>query len=112
MTRDARERLKGASTNTASARLPPEGLRSNSKKPSAPWWRVLGPGIVSGASDNDPTTVASLAVIGSTTVYGLSWLVLLIIPIIVIPKSASLTPAAPQSRCLKRSCWQRKSSKD
>jgi hypothetical protein len=70
MTRDARERLKGASANAASARLPPKGMHSNSKKLPAPWWKVLGPGIVSGASDNDPTTVASLAVIGSTTVYG------------------------------------------
>ena len=89
MTRDARERLKGASTNTASACLPPKGLRSNSKKPPTRWWKVLGPGIVSGASDNDPTTVASLAVIGSTTVYGLSWLVLLIIPMLAVVQAIS-----------------------
>ncbi len=31
----------------------------------------FGAGIVAGASDNDPTTVATLAVIGSTTVYEL-----------------------------------------
>jgi len=46
------------------------------------WWRLLGPGIISGASDNDPTTVATLAVIGSTTVYALGWLVLLVIPML------------------------------
>ena len=34
--------------------------------------QALGPGLIAGASDNDPTTVASLAVIGSTTAYGLS----------------------------------------
>jgi Mn2+/Fe2+ NRAMP family transporter len=49
-----------------------------------PFWHYLGPGIVSGASDNDPTTVASLAVIGSTTVYGLGWLVILIIPMLAV----------------------------
>src|ERR1017187_3278680 len=49
MTRDARERFKDASTNAASARLPPKGLRSNSKKLPVPWWKVLGPGTVSGA---------------------------------------------------------------
>ena len=59
------------------------------KKTRKPWWKVLGPGIVSGASDNDPTTVASLAVIGSTTVYGLSWLVLLVIPMLSVVQAIS-----------------------
>ena len=31
----------------------------------------FGAGLVAGASDNDPTTVATLAVIGSTTIYEL-----------------------------------------
>ncbi len=89
MATDARERLKGATTKAASSGLPLKGLRSNSHKPPAPWWKVFGPGIVSGASDNDPTTVASLAVIGSTTVYGLSWLVLLIIPMLAVVQAIS-----------------------
>jgi len=89
MARDAQERLKGAATNAASGRLPLKGLRSNRQKLPAPWWKVFGPGIVSGASDNDPTTVASLAVIGSTTVYGLSWLVLLIIPMLAVVQAIS-----------------------
>ena len=53
------------------------------------WWRLLGPGIISGASDNDPTTVATLAVIGSTTVYGLGWLVVLIIPMLAAIQAIS-----------------------
>jgi Mn2+/Fe2+ NRAMP family transporter len=61
---------------------------SSHQKPK-PWWKVLGPGIVSGASDNDPTTVASLAVIGSTTTYGLSWLVLLVIPMLSVVQAIS-----------------------
>jgi Mn2+/Fe2+ NRAMP family transporter len=44
----------------------------------------FGAGIVAGASDNDPTTVATLAVIGSTTVYQLGWLTLLIIPMLAV----------------------------
>ena len=44
----------------------------------------LGPGIVSGASDNDPTTVATLAIVGASTVYGLAWLVLLVIPMLAV----------------------------
>jgi len=61
----------------------------NDKKQSKSWLKVLGPGIVSGASDNDPTTVASLAVIGSTTTYGLSWLVLLVIPMLSVVQAIS-----------------------
>ncbi len=49
----------------------------------------LGAGIVSGASDNDPTTVATLAVIGATTVYRLAWLVLLVIPMLVVVQAIS-----------------------
>ncbi|MBV9403579.1 MAG: divalent metal cation transporter, partial [Candidatus Eremiobacteraeota bacterium] len=59
------------------------------KKRRLPFWRFIGPGIISGASDNDPTTVASLAVIGSTTVYGLGWLVLLVIPMLAVVQMVS-----------------------
>src|SRR5579875_3739410 len=44
--------------------------------------RALGPGLISGASDNDPTTVATMSVLGATTVYGLSWLTILILPML------------------------------
>jgi Mn2+/Fe2+ NRAMP family transporter len=40
--------------------------------------KSLGPGLISGASDNDPTTVATLAVIGAATVYRLSWLIIVV----------------------------------
>jgi Mn2+/Fe2+ NRAMP family transporter len=45
---------------------------------------TLGPGIVSAASDNDPTTVATLSIIGATTLYGLEWLVVLVVPMLAI----------------------------
>jgi Mn2+/Fe2+ NRAMP family transporter len=45
---------------------------------------ALGPGLVSGAADADPTTIATLAVIGAGTVYRLAWLVLLLLPMIVV----------------------------
>ncbi len=44
----------------------------------------FGAGIVAGVSDNDPTTVATLAVIGSTTTYELGWLTLAIIPMLAV----------------------------
>lgn len=57
-------------------------------------FQSIGPGIISAASDNDPTTVATLAVIGSTTIYGLSWLVLLIIPMLVVVQTISASVGA------------------
>jgi Mn2+/Fe2+ NRAMP family transporter len=45
---------------------------------------LFAAGIVAGASDNDPTTVATLAVIGSTTTYELGWLTLLVIPMLAV----------------------------
>jgi Mn2+/Fe2+ NRAMP family transporter len=61
--------------------------RKPARKP--PPMLSFGAGIVAGASDNDPTTVATLAVIGSTTAYELSWLTLLIIPMLAIVQSVA-----------------------
>jgi len=40
-------------------------------------------GMIAAASDNDPTTVATLAVVGASTGYRLAWLVLLLLPMLV-----------------------------
>jgi Mn2+/Fe2+ NRAMP family transporter len=45
---------------------------------------LFGPGFVAGSSNNDPTTVASLAVVGASTGYSLAWLVLLILPMLAV----------------------------
>ena len=42
------------------------------------------PGVLAGAADADPTTVAAIAVVGASTVYGLSWLVLLVFPLLAV----------------------------
>lgn len=46
--------------------------------------RTLGPGLVAGAADIDPTTVATMAVIGATTIYALSWLAWLLFPMLTV----------------------------
>jgi Mn2+/Fe2+ NRAMP family transporter len=65
----------------------PRGGRTPRSKP--PPAQKFGAGIVAGASDNDPTTVATLAVIGSTTVYELCWLTLLIIPMLAVVQAVA-----------------------
>lgn len=49
--------------------------------------RAIGPGVIAGASDADPTTVATIAVIGAGTIYGLGWLTLLLFPLIAVVQS-------------------------
>jgi Mn2+/Fe2+ NRAMP family transporter len=44
--------------------------------------RAIGPEMVSGASDNDPTNVGTAAVVGAQTVYGLSWVAVLVAPLL------------------------------
>src|SRR5256885_1182516 len=44
--------------------------------------RQLGPGLLAGAADNDPTTVATMAVAGATTGFALSGLTLLVLPML------------------------------
>ncbi|HEY0517388.1 MAG TPA: divalent metal cation transporter [Solirubrobacteraceae bacterium] len=62
--------------------------------------RTLGPGIVAGASDNDPTTVATVAVVGSTTAYALGWLALLIFPMLAIVQAIAARVGAVTRRGL------------
>jgi Mn2+/Fe2+ NRAMP family transporter len=69
------------------------------KKPPT-LWRELGPGIISGASDNDPTTVATLAVVGASTVYGLTWLVVLVIPMLAIVQTIAARVGAVSKKGL------------
>jgi len=57
--------------------------------PSLAALRGMGSGLIAGAADTDPTTVASLAVVGATTTYGLAWLVILIIPMLSIVQVVS-----------------------
>ncbi len=64
--------------------------------------KALGPGIISGASDNDPTTVASVSVIGSTTVYRLSWLLILLYPMLTTVQIISARIGTVTKRGLQR----------
>ncbi len=72
----SKRRPAGRQPNRVGAAPPRPGLRAA--------LRALGPGLVAGASDTDPTTVAAVAVIGATTVFGLAWLALLMAPALIV----------------------------
>jgi Mn2+/Fe2+ NRAMP family transporter len=46
--------------------------------------RGIGPELVAGASDNDPTNVGTAAVVGAQTMYQLSWVALLVAPLLAV----------------------------
>lgn len=48
-----------------------------------PWWKTLGPGLVTGASDNDPAGIGTYSVIGAQFGYSLLWTVLLSLPLMI-----------------------------
>jgi Mn2+/Fe2+ NRAMP family transporter len=57
-------------------------------------------GLVSAASDNDPTTVATLAVAGAATVYRVGWLVVLIVPMFAVMQALATRVASVTHRDL------------
>ncbi len=46
--------------------------------------RGIGPEVIAGASDNDPTNVGTAAVVGAQTGYRLSWVALLVAPLLAV----------------------------
>ena len=52
-------------------------------------WRGLGPGLITGASDNDPSGITTYSVAGATTGYGLLWMAVFTMPLLVAVQSMS-----------------------
>ena len=47
------------------------------------WWRKLGPGLITGAADDDPSGIATYTQAGAQFGYGLGWTLLLTFPLMV-----------------------------
>src|SRR6202044_2288651 len=54
--------------------------------PAAPLRRLRAwvPGVIAGAADADPTTVVAITIVGAATGFGLSWLVVLLFPLLAV----------------------------
>lgn len=48
-----------------------------------PWWRFVGPGLITGAADDDPSGIATYTNAGAQLGYGIGWTVLLTFPLMV-----------------------------
>lgn len=83
--------MRGTDSPVAPAHQP-VGFHVGNNPGSVGWrdyLRMLGPGVVGGASDTDPTTVATMVIIGADTMYGLAWMALLLLPVIAIIQAIS-----------------------
>src|SRR5664279_6106182 len=62
-----------------------------SKKPKRelPWWRTLGPGLITGAADDDPSGIATYSQGGAQFGYDVAWTVLITYPLMVAIQLAS-----------------------
>lgn len=68
---------------------------------------ALVSGLVSAAADNDPTTVGTIAVAGALTVFGLEWVLLLIIPMLVVVQMLATRLAGASHRGLQSAARKR-----
>ena len=76
------ENTRRAAVSASEPRSTPSGRAATGRSRRITRW--IGPGLVAGASDLDPTTVAAIAVIGATTIFGLGWLTLLLFPLLAV----------------------------
>jgi Mn2+/Fe2+ NRAMP family transporter len=72
--------------------------------------RSIGPELVSGASDNDPTNVGTAAAVGAATGYQLAWVALLVAPLLAVVQTiaahvGSVARSDLQTLTLKRYGW-------
>ena len=74
----------------ATATEQPSRPRSPVVGPSKPrLLQLLGPGLISGASDDDPTAIATYSQAGANFGFALGWMVLLCYPIMVVVQEVS-----------------------
>jgi NRAMP (natural resistance-associated macrophage protein)-like metal ion transporter len=71
------------------------------------YWRSLGPGLVTGASDNDPSGIGTYSVAGASTRYGLLWMAPLTMPLLVAVQSMAARIGACKEEGLGRAIQDR-----
>lgn len=57
--------------------------QSNKPAPKSPLWRNLGPGLITGAADDDPSGIATYSQAGARFGYSMLWTVLFTFPLMV-----------------------------
>ncbi len=58
-------------------------------KRELPWWKKLGPGLITGAADDDPSGIATYSQGGAQFGFNVAWTVLFTYPLMVAIQLAS-----------------------
>lgn len=53
------------------------------------FWKKLGPGLVAGAADNDPSAIATYAIAGARAGHAILWTMLYILPLMIVVQQMS-----------------------
>jgi len=61
----------------------PDTATSSPERARWKFWRALGPGLITGAADDDPSGIATYSQAGAQFGYGLTWTLLLTLPLMV-----------------------------
>ncbi len=69
------------SGSTSAKRVPRRGRRARRLRKLSSPWQLLGPGLITGASDDDPSGIATYSQVGAQFGYGMSWVMLFSFPL-------------------------------
>src|SRR5690349_9618972 len=73
----------------AKKEAPAPVLPAEKNSPQQPWWQRIGPGLITGAADDDPSGIATYSQGGAQLGYSIAWTVLLTYPLMVAIQLAS-----------------------
>jgi NRAMP (natural resistance-associated macrophage protein)-like metal ion transporter len=81
----ARTRKQAAAAKSAASAKPPlaKPAAASAKKPAQSLWARLGPGLITGAADDDPSGIATYSQVGAGFGYSILWTTLLTFPLMV-----------------------------
>jgi Mn2+/Fe2+ NRAMP family transporter len=71
------------------ARKPNQAHRGLSVSPSRPLLNILGPGLITGASDDDPSGIATYSQAGAQFGYGMAWTMIVTYPLMAAVQEIS-----------------------
>lgn len=71
-------------TSTVNEKADPRyGQQSSEQRGKQAWWKKLGPGLITGAADDDPSGIATYSQAGAQYGFDLGWTILLTFPLMV-----------------------------
>ncbi|HSX00755.1 MAG TPA: divalent metal cation transporter [Candidatus Saccharimonas sp.] len=78
----------------AATEAPPGSLRRSEQKGFGRFWRILGPGVITGAADDDPSGIATYSQAGAQFGWSTPWMMLFTLPLMIAVQEACMRVGA------------------